>query len=109
MVTKDDWALSIQFAKQLCTYAANGSIKELERHFPTHELMNAMGIIYPHYWEALDVETTLAILKAKFCHPKPKGASGNLVASLLDPTLLDQQMSFFCLIMKSNLTTKLWG
>jgi hypothetical protein len=51
--------------------------------------MNEMGIIYSHYWEALDVETTLAILKAKFCHPKPKGASGTLVASLLDPTLLN--------------------
>jgi len=55
--------------------------------------MNAMGIIYPHYWEALEAKTTflshLAILKTKFCHPKPKGANGTLVVSLLDPTLLD--------------------
>jgi len=68
--------------------------------------MNAMGIIYPHYWEVHDVETTfpshLAILKAKFYHSKPKGASGTLVVGLLDPTVLDQQMSFLCLIMKSN-------
>jgi hypothetical protein len=106
MVTRDDWALSVQFAKQQCTCATNGLIKELERRFPAHELMNAMGIIYPHYWEVFDVETTfpslLAILKAKFCHPKPIGASGTLVASLLDPTFLNQQMSFLCLTMKNN-------
>jgi hypothetical protein len=87
--------------------------------------MNAIGIIYPHYCEALDVDITflghLVVLKAKFCHPKPKGANGTLVASLLNPTFLDQQMSFSCLTMKSNnhdalhplpnynLTTKLWG
>jgi hypothetical protein len=45
----------------------------------------------------------------------------NLVVSLLNPTLLDQQMSLFCLTMKNNnygalhplldynLITKLWG
>jgi hypothetical protein len=55
--------------------------------------MNVMGIIYPRYWEAHDVETTflnhLAILKVKLCHPKPKGASGTLVVGLLNPTLLN--------------------
>jgi hypothetical protein len=86
--------------------------------------MNAIGIIYPHYWEVLNVETTfpshLAVLKAKFYHPKPKGASGTLVVGLLDLALLDQQISFFYLTMKNNnhgalhllpdcnLITKLW-
>jgi len=68
-------------------------IKELERCFPAHELMNPMGIIYPHYWEAPNVETTfpnhLAILKTKFYHSKLKGASGTLVVGFLDPTLLN--------------------
>jgi hypothetical protein len=32
-------------------------IKELEKGFPAHELMSAMGISYPHYCEALDVAT----------------------------------------------------
>jgi hypothetical protein len=68
-------------------------IKELKRHFLAHELMNAMGIIYPHYWEVPNVETTfhghLAVLKKKLYHPKPKGANGTLVASLLDPTFFD--------------------
>ncbi len=84
-----------------------------------------MGIIHLHYWEVPNVKTTfpshLAIWKAKFYHPKPKGANGTFVVGLLDPTLLDHQMSFFCLTMKSNshgalhflfdsnLTTKLWG
>jgi hypothetical protein len=52
--------------------------------------MNAMGIIYPHYWEVPNVETTflghLAVLKVKLYHPKPKGANGTLIAGLLDPT-----------------------
>jgi hypothetical protein len=81
-------------------------IKELKRHFLAHALMNAMGIIYPHYWEVPNVETTfpshLAVLKVKLYHSKPKGANGTLVAGLLDPTFFDQQMSFFCLKMKSN-------
>jgi hypothetical protein len=55
--------------------------------------MNATGIIYPHCWEALYAKTSfpshLAVLKMKFYHPKPKGASGTLVVSLLDPTLFD--------------------
>jgi hypothetical protein len=74
---------------------------------------------------SLDVEITfpghLVVLKAKFCHPKPKGANGTSVVGLLNPTLLDQQMSFFCLTRKNNnhgalhllpaynLTIKLWG
>jgi hypothetical protein len=69
--------------------------------------MNAMGIIYPHYWETLDAKTTflnhLVILKTKFYHPKPKGVNGTSVVSLLDPTLLDKQMSFFYLTMKRNI------
>jgi S-adenosylmethionine/arginine decarboxylase-like enzyme len=68
--------------------------------------MNAMGIIYPHCWETLYAKTTfpshLTVLKTKSYHPKPKGASGTLIVSLLDPTLLDQQMSFFYLTMKNN-------
>jgi hypothetical protein len=48
--------------------------------------MNAMGIIYPHYWEAFDIKITflghLLVLKAKFCHPKPKGVNGTLVVGL---------------------------
>jgi hypothetical protein len=88
MVTKDDQTLSVQSTKQQCTHCAtDGLIKELERCFLAHDLMNAMGIIYPHYWEAPNAETTfpghLAVLKVKLCHPKPKGASGTLVVGLL--------------------------
>lgn len=66
----------------------------------------------------------LAILKPKFCHPRLTYASdayGTLVGNLLDPTLFDQQASFFTITMKNNShgalhmppnynhTTKLWG
>jgi hypothetical protein len=45
-------------------------------------LIPVLFIIYPQYWEAHKVESTilndLAILKEKFYHPKPK-SSGILV------------------------------
>ncbi len=47
MVTKDDWEIVVQFVKDQCTYVVEGFIKELEKHFLTHDLMNANGIIHP--------------------------------------------------------------
>jgi hypothetical protein len=66
--------------------------------------MNAIGIIYPQYWEAFDVKSMfanhLAILKALLCHPKPIGPNGTLVVNLLDQILFNQQISFFVIRMK---------
>ncbi len=73
-----------------------GLIKNLERCFLTHDLMNATRIIYPHYLEALDVEVTflghLTILKTKSWNAKAifaSGANGTLLVSLLDLALLN--------------------
>jgi hypothetical protein len=60
----------VQSIKDQCTCAAKGLIQEFERHFHIDDLMNANRIIYPWYWEALDMEVAspnhLPILKAKF-------------------------------------------
>jgi hypothetical protein len=99
MVTKDDWEIDVQSIKDQCTSGALELIKELARSFPTHDVMNATKIIFPQYWEAIDAKVTfvghLAILKAKFCHPKSKSPNVILVVGLLDGALLDQQASFF--------------
>jgi len=106
MVTKDDWESDVQSIKDQCTSGALELIKELARCFLTHDLMNATKIIYPQYWEAIDAKVTfvrhLAILKAKFCHPKSKSPNVILVVGLLDGALLDQQASFFTITMKNN-------
>lgn len=49
MVTRDDWEIVVQFVKDQCTCAVEGFIKELEKHFLTHDLMNANGIFHPHF------------------------------------------------------------
>ncbi len=76
IVSMDDWALAFKFVKDQCTCVVEGRIKEFERHFSAHELINATMIIYPQYWEGPEVENTsvghLSILKAKFFHFKPK-------------------------------------
>jgi hypothetical protein len=68
--------------------------------------MNAIGIIYPEYWEAANAKVTfvghLEVLKAKFCHPESKSPNATLVVGLLDGALLDQQASFLTITMKNN-------
>ncbi len=44
----------------------------------------------------------LAILKVEFHHSKAISACDSLVVGLLDPTLLNQQVFFFAMTMKSN-------
>ncbi len=64
----------MQSLKDQCTCATLELIKKLARHFLAHDLMNVTRIIYPQYWEVANAKVTfvghLAILKAKFCHPK---------------------------------------
>jgi len=81
-------------------------IKEVERCFLAQDFMNAIMIIYPYYWMALDVETTfpshLTLLKAHFFHLKIIVPLRVVVGPLLDLSLFDQQASFFMIIMKTN-------
>ncbi len=49
MVPNDDWEIVVQFVKDQCTCVVEGFVKELEKHFLTHDLMNANGITHPHF------------------------------------------------------------
>jgi hypothetical protein len=59
----------VKSIKNQCTCATKRLIQVFERCFHIDDLMNATRIIFPWYWEALDMEVTspnhLAILKAK--------------------------------------------
>jgi hypothetical protein len=46
MVTKENWAIVCQDVKNQCIYVVKGLILELDKRFPTQELMNATSIVY---------------------------------------------------------------
>ncbi len=46
MVIKEDWGFVVQNVKDQCTSVMEGLIKEFEMCFPTHDLMNAVRMIY---------------------------------------------------------------
>jgi hypothetical protein len=56
--------------KQQCSEAIARLIIELEKCFPTHELFNIIGVIYPQYWHALKAKIIfpdhMAILQTHF-------------------------------------------
>jgi hypothetical protein len=41
-----DWLLVVDNMMQRCTLITNGLVEKLECHFPTQEIMNAIGVIY---------------------------------------------------------------
>jgi hypothetical protein len=45
MVTKEDWSIVCQDVKNQCISIVKGLILELDRRFPTDELMNATTIV----------------------------------------------------------------
>jgi hypothetical protein len=58
MVAKGDLSFTCQSVKEQCSGIAKGLIDQLDRRYPTHEVMNATCIIYLQYWLQLNVATT---------------------------------------------------
>jgi hypothetical protein len=58
MVAKGDLTSTCQNVKEQCSGIAKGLIDQLDRRYPTHEVMNATCIIYLQYWLQLNVATT---------------------------------------------------
>lgn len=60
----------------ICVVAVEKVSLELDRHFPTYEVLNALGILYPQYWLSEECLETfphhLEIITSKrfFCEPK---------------------------------------
>jgi len=81
-------------------------VVELHTCFPIHELHEALGIVYIHYWLLDDYDesfnTHLNVLKAFFCTPKKTGVAEHVVLEVLCASTLDVQKSMFKITMKSN-------
>jgi hypothetical protein len=54
--------------------AAKQLVHELGSRFPVHQLMEALGMVYPQYWCLEDCranyENHIQVIKAHYCHPK---------------------------------------
>jgi hypothetical protein len=113
----------------LCDNAgiAEALIEELDLRFPTHHVMDAMGVVFPQYSMQENVERTfsthLCILKDVLCHSKcvvELDGEGDWVKPLLSAKALDEESCMFKMSMLSqsklvmmppyymNPATKLW-
>jgi hypothetical protein len=87
---------------------------ELDRRFPSQELLDAFGIIYPQYWRQEEAEESLAqhllVLKEFYCRaklvnegrPLVDGGSPYTAPKMLSASTLDNQQGLFKLTMKAN-------
>jgi hypothetical protein len=49
-MTKNAFKAIVANVKQQCEGAMVGLIKELGRHFPNHQVMTTLGVVYPQLW-----------------------------------------------------------
>jgi hypothetical protein len=108
-----------------CSKATSKLVVELHACFPLHELHEALGIVYLHYWVLEDIDesfnTHLNVLKTFFCTPKKIGVVEHVVLDVLCASTLYVQKFMFKITMKSdakvalgppstiNPLTKMWG
>jgi hypothetical protein len=83
-------------------------MSELEKHFPKHEVMIVLGVIYPQFWTKNFVEAKTIfyfqtnVLKATCCVPCKLGEDGKVVPTLFFTHDLDLQSSHFKVTMMHN-------
>jgi hypothetical protein len=80
-------------------------IQELQRRFPEHTVLDALGIIYPQYWLQPDVEITFSKhMKNWYCNARVlgSGVDKEVIHGILDRWSLDSQQGYFKIPMKSN-------
>jgi hypothetical protein len=60
------------FLPWLCTEITQSLIDELDSRFPSHEVLDAFGILYPQYWVQEGTEDSFphhhAVLKKQYSH-----------------------------------------
>jgi hypothetical protein len=108
-VTRDIFEAFVVGAKFQCSKWASKIVTELHTHFPLHELHEALGIVYPHYWLLKDCDeslfnTHLNVFKAFFCTPKKIRV---VVLEALCASTLYVQKFMFKITMKSNVKVAL--
>jgi hypothetical protein len=81
METKEIYVEVLKFLKAQCSSAAIHLIIVLEKCFLAHELLNAIGVIYPWYWSDSEAKVTCPKWQS-FNHtlgtPKPLGTLAQL-------------------------------
>jgi hypothetical protein len=113
-VNKIDREVVLREVQNQLTKAAKHLIEELDKRFPHHEVMCALGICYPQYWLTDTFEATypghIAILKTFYgtskklsvpAHGETEGVE-EWVPPPLDIRSLELQSSFFKITMMSN-------
>ena len=70
-VHRADFMRVVASVKKQCSDAASTLILDLQRRFPHHEVMNALGVIYPQFWTSPDCDVIfplrMNVLKSAFC------------------------------------------
>ena len=92
----------------LCTEGAIKLMDEMAGRFPDHNLMDALGIVYPQYWLQRDCAASfrkhLDIIKDFYGEPKWIGQDENkrCVPAVLDKSLLELEQPLFRIAMIAN-------
>ncbi len=93
----------------VCFAGATKKLMELKIRFPTHGVMNVLGIVYPQYWLQQDYDAffgnRLQVLKIAFCCGKTickVDEQEVQMHKLLYATDFNCQQGLFKLTMKSN-------
>jgi hypothetical protein len=94
----------------VCAEIAQSLCDELNRRFPSQELLGAFGIIYPQYWMQEGAEASLAqhlsMLKDFYSCAKivneVAGGRSYTAPKMLSASILDNQQGLFKLTMKAN-------
>ena len=89
--------------------AAQHVIKEVRGHFSSHNIMDALGLVYPQYWLNGDPQALfwghLDLVKKHYGEPKwvRKGTSEELcIQPILDAVKLEEQQHLFRVTMVHN-------
>ncbi len=91
-----------------CKESTKILIQELQGKFPNHELMLALGVIYPNFWASHPINVKnnfhqhMTIIKYTYYIFYTMGNDGMWMKSMLDGYVLDLQCSFYKMTMITN-------
>jgi hypothetical protein len=91
-----------------CAAAAEVLIGEMKSRFPSHSILDALGVVYPQYWLQGDCEVSfmkhLNVLKDFYREPKwiGEGVEKRLIPPVLDRYRLESEQPLFKVAMMAN-------
>lgn len=113
-VNRVEFARTVTKVQSDCKHAAKLLVEELEDRFPNHDLLSALGVVFPQFWVQPDCQVNFAVhlnaIKAFYSEQKSCliGEDGSRVMTPilppLDATTLDMQAAMFKMAMITNST-----